>query len=189
MDAVEPFVLRNYLLWFLLPAWVAAGALDWWCHRRAGIERFGLWEPLLHFALLGLAGLPILLGLFLEITAPVLLLMVLCFLLHEAVGYADVRWAAIRRGVTPLEQRVHDYLVAIPFAALSLAVVFRWQELTMLARDPAAALSQPLLVRSPPLAPGLVWAILALVLLGNLIPYLEELLRALRYRRSIPPLD
>jgi hypothetical protein len=40
--------------------------LDWWIHRRAGIERFGIYEPFLHLALLALAGMPILLGLFLE---------------------------------------------------------------------------------------------------------------------------
>jgi hypothetical protein len=80
MDAIEPFILRNYLLFFLLPVWIVAGAADWWCHRRAGIERFGVYEPLLHLTLLSLAGLPILLGLFLATNAPVLLVMIVCML-------------------------------------------------------------------------------------------------------------
>lgn len=182
MDTIEPFILRNYLLFFLLPVWIATGALDWWCHRRAGIERFGIYEPLLHLALLWLAGLPILLGLFLEINAPVLLVMMLCFLTHEAVGYIDIRWASHQRGIGPAEQRVHDYLTAVPFAVLSLVVILHWQELVLLVQQPVAALRQPLQLRTPPLAPGIVWGILGLVVIGNIVPFLEELLRALRHR-------
>lgn len=142
MDAIEPFIVRNYLLFFLLPAWVAVGALDWWTHRRAGIERYGLYEPMLHLVLLSLAGLPILLGLFLEINAAVLLVMILCFLAHEAFGYIDIRWASGTRGITPFEQRLHDYLAAIPFAALSLVVILHWQELASLMTAPIEALRQ-----------------------------------------------
>jgi hypothetical protein len=182
MDAIEPFILRNYLLFFLLPVWVVTGVLDWWCHRRAGIERFGLYEPLLHLTLLSLAGLPILLGLFLVINAPVLLVMILCFLVHEVVGYLDIRWATHRRGIRPIEQRVHDYLTAVPFAALSMVVMLHWEELLLLVQQPIEALRQPLQLRTPPLAPGIVGTILGLIFVGNIIPYLEELLRAWRYR-------
>jgi hypothetical protein len=103
MDAIEPLILRNYLLFFLLAAWVVIGALDWWCHRRAGIERFGLYGAALHLALVSLAGAPILLGLFLEINAPILAVMIVCFLAHEAAGYIDVRWATHHRGIPPFE--------------------------------------------------------------------------------------
>ena len=179
MDAIEPFIVRNYLLFFLLPAWVAVGALDWWTHRRAGIERYGLYEPMLHLVLLSLAGLPILLGLFLEINAAVLLVMILCFLAHEAFGYIDIRWASGTRGITPFEQRLHDYLAAIPFAALSLVVILHWQELASLMTAPIEALRQSPAFRTMPLPAGIV---LALVFVGNVLPYLEELARALRYR-------
>jgi hypothetical protein len=170
MDVIEPFIVRNYLLYFLLPTWIATGALDWWCHRRTGIERFGIYEPLLHLMLLSLAGLPILLGLFLQINAPVLLAMILCFLAHEVVGSVDIRWAASRRSISPLEQRVHDFMTAIPFAALSLVMVLHWQELALLATQPLEALHQPLRLRVPQIAPGLVWTVLGLVLVGNLMP-------------------
>jgi hypothetical protein len=182
MDAIEPFILRNYLLFFVLPLWVVAGALDWWCHRRAGIERYGLYEPLLHLTLLSLAGLPILLGLFLTFNAPVLLVMIMCFLVHETVAYLDIGWATHQRGIRPMEQRVHDYLAAVPFAALSLDVLLHWEELVLLAQQPIEALRQPLQLRTPPLAPGIVGVILGLIFVGNIIPYLEELLRAWRYR-------
>lgn len=187
MDAIEPFIVRNYLLFFLLPAWVVIGALDWWTHRRAGIERFGTYEPALHLALLSLAGLPILLGLFLEINAIVLLTMILCLLVHEAVGYIDVRWASGTRGITPFEQRLHDYLAAMPFAAVSLVVVLHWQELVALATAPIDALREPPSFRRPPLPSAIVVGILGLVFVANGLPYAEEFVRALRHRvRSEP---
>jgi hypothetical protein len=182
MDAIEPFIVRNYLLFFLLPAWVVIGALDWWWHRRAGIERFGPYEPLLHLVLISLAGFPILLGLFLEIRAPVLVAMILSFLAHEVVGYIDVRWATHRRGIPPFEQRLHDYLAAVPFAALSLVVVLHWQELVLLASQPVEALTQPLRLRTPSLPVGIVAGILVLVFVCNVLPFLEEFARALRHR-------
>jgi hypothetical protein len=151
----------------------------------AGIERFGIYEPFLHLALLALAGVPILLGLFLEINAPVLLAMILGFLTHEAVGYIDVRWASRVRGIPPFEQRLHDYLAPVPFAALSLVIILYWQELVLLAQQPIETLRQPLRFRSPPLPPGIVGLILALVFVGNVLPFLEEFTRALRYRARV----
>jgi hypothetical protein len=182
MDAIEPFIVRNYLLFFLLPAWVVVGALDWWAHRRAGIERYGLYEPALHLVLLLLAGLPILLGLFLEINATVLLAMLLCFLAHETVGYLDIRLASATRGIAPFEQRLHDYLAAVPFAALSLVLVLHWPDLVSLATAPAEALRHLPALRTTPLPVGTTGVVLALVFVGNLVPYLEEFVRAVRYR-------
>jgi hypothetical protein len=182
MDAIEPFIVRNYLLFVLLPAWVVVGALDWWCHRRADIERFGPYEPMLHLVLISLAGFPVLLGLFLEINALILAVMILCLVAHEVVGYIDVRWATQRRGIPPFEQRLHDYLAAVPFAALSLVIVLHWPELVLLIAQPVDALTQPIRLRTPPLPPGMVAGILALVFVGNVLPFLEEFARALRHR-------
>ena len=185
MDAIEPFIVRNYLLFFLLPAWVVIGALDWWCHRRAGIERFGPYEPALHLVLISLAGAPILLGLFLEINAPILVVMILGFLAHQAVGYIDVPLGhASPRGVPPFEQRLHDYLAAVPLAALSLVIVLHWREVALLVEQPMEALVQPILLRTPPLPGGIVAGILILVFVGNVLPFLEEFGRALRHRRG-----
>jgi hypothetical protein len=184
MDAIEPFLVRNYLLYFLLPAWVALGALDWWAHRRAGIEQFGLYEPALHLAQLGLAGAPIMLGLFLEINSPVLLSMMLCFLVHEGISYIDVAWATRVRGIAPFEQRLHDYMAAVPFAAFSLVTVMHWESVASLLNDPVAALAQSFHLKSRPLPIETVIAVLALVLLFNITPYLEEFARALRHHRA-----
>jgi hypothetical protein len=180
---IDAAILRDYLLLFLLPLWTMVGLADWACHRRAGIERFGLYEPVLHLVLIALAGAPILMGLFLDINAPVLLLMLLCFLAHEAVGYADIRWATARRGIPPLEQRLHDYLAAVPFAALGFVAVLKWRVIEGLLRDPGTALAAGLHLRPEPLPWPVVGAILALVTLLNILPYAEEFIRAARYVR------
>jgi hypothetical protein len=185
MDVVGVFILRNYLLFFLLPAWNLVGALDWWCHRRAGIKRYGIYEPMLHLTLLLLAGAPLLLGLFLDINGLVLLI-ILCFVAHEAVGYVDIAWATRSRGIRPVEQRVHDYLAAIPFAALSLVIVLHWQELILLFRQSLLALHQPLQLRAEPLPSTIVGVVLLLVVLCNVLPYVEEFARAVRYRMKTP---
>ncbi len=184
MDAVEPFVIRNYLLFFLFPAWNAIGILDWWCHRRAGIERFGLYEPALHLGLLALAGGPILLGLFFEINSPILLLMVLCLVAHEAVSYIDVAWATRVRGIPPFEQRLHDYLAALPFAALSLVIVLHWESAISLIRNPIASLVQEVHLRSPQFPTEIITAVFAIVLICNIVPFVEEFFRAVRHRRG-----
>lgn len=184
MLPLDASVLRDYLLLFLIPLWTVIGLADWWCHRRAGIERFGVYEPALHLLLLLLAGAPILLGLFLDINAVVLLMMLLCFLAHEALGYADIAWASMHRGIAPIEQRLHDYLAAVPFAALSFVAVLNWPDIPAFLRDPGPALQQGLRLRTTPLPAGTVAVILALVTLFNVLPYGEEFLRALRHRRS-----
>ena len=64
---------RNFLLYFVIPVWIAAGAADWLCHRASDIEHTaGPEESLLHLLLLAEVGVPALAGLLLEITSPCL---------------------------------------------------------------------------------------------------------------------
>jgi hypothetical protein len=98
------------------------------------------------------------------------------------VGYVDIRWASGTRGIAPFEQRLHDYLAAIPFAALSLIIVLHWRELALFVERPIEALTQPIRLRTPPLPVGTVAGILGLVFIGNVLPYLEEFARAVRRR-------
>ena len=55
-------------------------------------------------------GLPVLATVFLEITSPVILLMIAAFLIHEVTAYADLRIAVREREVTPPEQMVHSFI-------------------------------------------------------------------------------
>jgi hypothetical protein len=61
---------------FVLPSWLAAGVADWTCHRATNIESTtGTKESLMHLLMLSEAAVPVLAGLFLEITSPVIALM------------------------------------------------------------------------------------------------------------------
>jgi hypothetical protein len=94
-------VVRNLLMYFLLPLWLAAGFADYLCHRAAHIERTSGWKEsglhLLQFAEMAIA---VLAALLFEINAGVFLLMIVCLVLHEATAIWDVSYAVARRKVT-----------------------------------------------------------------------------------------
>jgi LigD, primase-polymerase domain len=98
-------ILRGILMYFVLPLWLAAGLADHLCHRAAHIELTSGWkESGLHLIQFAEMALPILAALFLQINAGVILLMIVCFILHEATAYWDVRYASATREITPFEQ-------------------------------------------------------------------------------------
>ena len=177
--------IGQLLLYLVLPLWVLVGAADWLCHRRAHIEgTTGPTESVIHLALLAEAGVPLLAGLLLEINAAVLALMIGFLLLHEVTGYIDVRYASAHRVIAPIEQRVHDYLAAIPFAALLLVIADNWMAaLSLIGQAP---LDIGLRWKARPLPVEYVVGIVAAVALFNGLPFLEELWRGLRlrYRRN-----
>jgi hypothetical protein len=82
MDRSE--LIRNAIMYFILPVWLDAGFADYLCHRRADIEHTsGYKESLLHLLQFGEMAVPILAAMFLEINALIILIMIVCFLLHE----------------------------------------------------------------------------------------------------------
>ena len=92
-------------------------------------------------------------------------------------------YASRTRAVTPIEQHVHSFLEMLPLMALLMIVVLHWPQLLALfgvGSDPARF---TLSLKQPPLPWIYVTAVLALVLLFDLLPYLEELARGLRARR------
>jgi hypothetical protein len=181
---MEAEVTRNVLMYFILPLWLAAGFADYLCHRAARIEvTSGYKESLLHLLQFAEVGVPILAALFLEINALVILVMIACFVLHELTAFWDVSYASRTRTVTPIEQHVHSFLEMLPLMALLMIVVLHWPQflaLFGLGSDPARF---TLSLKQPPLPWLYTAAVLALVLLFDLLPYLEELARGLRARR------
>lgn len=174
-------VIPSLILWLLLPAWILAGFLDWLCHRRSQIAvHCGPWESLIHLLLLAEAGAALVLGMLFEINEVVLALVLLCFVLHEITGYVDIRYAHARRDISPAEQRIHDYMTAIPVTALFLVVILHWPAARNMVLEPYSIFAAPLLLKSPPLPGTQVLAIFAGVFLFSLIPYLEELHRGIR---------
>src|SRR6266542_369627 len=100
MDAAE--ITRAVLMYFILPLWLAAGFADYLCHRATNIATTtGAKESLLHLLQLSEMAVPVLAAIFLEINALIILVMIVCFFLHEATAMWDVSYADGRREVTP----------------------------------------------------------------------------------------
>jgi hypothetical protein len=174
-------ITRNVLLYFIIPLSAAAGVADWTCHRASHIERTaGVRETLIHLVLLVEGAIPMLAGLFLEITSPVLALMIASFLAHEITALLDVSYAVTRRNVSPTEQLVHSYIEMAPLMAASfIAVQYRPQFLALLGFGPEAPdLSIRLKRGGPPMSRRALVAGGASLFEGLL--YLEELRRDLK---------
>lgn len=127
-------LLLAALAWAVYPAWLLAGALDFVCHRAMRIERnAGTRESGWHLVQLALVGVPIVLGLFLEITALLLAIALAALVLHTLAAYADTRVAAARRAIPPFEQHVHAALDALPAVAFGIVAVLHWPQAAALA--------------------------------------------------------
>ena len=184
MDTAD--LVRQALMYFVLPLWLAAGFADYLCHRAAHIERTsGVKESLLHLLQFAEMGVPILAALLLEINALVILLMIVCFLLHEATALWDVSYASQTREVTPLEQHIHSFLEMLPLMGLLLVSVLHWDQFISLFGFAPADFS--ITLKRAPLPWTYIVTVLAGVLLFEVLPYLEELWRGLRHRRKTPP--
>src|SRR5690348_15812414 len=93
-------LLQHFLMYVVLPVWLAAGVGDYACHRATHIERTsGLLEAVLHLLQFCLVGAPLLAVLFLEVNAGILLLMLAGLVLHQATALWDVRYANSTRRV------------------------------------------------------------------------------------------
>ncbi len=179
VDAAE--VTRNFLLYFIVPLWACAGIADWLCHRASSIETTaGAKESLLHLLMLVEMGIPVLMGLFLEITSPVIALMIASFFLHEATALWDVSYAVTRREVPPVEQHVHSFLELLPLMAVSFIAVLHWPRVRALFAGGSRASEPPIRLKEKPLPPHYSVSVLASMTLLEGLPYLEELWRCLR---------
>ncbi|MFZ3238131.1 MAG: hypothetical protein WA417_10825 [Stellaceae bacterium] len=183
---------RQFLLYYIVPLWLAAGVSDWVCHRVTKIEKTtGAKESLLHLLMLAEVSVPVVAALFLEITTPVAALMILIFLLHEATALWDVSYAVTRREVTPIEQHVHSFLEMVPLMAISFVAVLHWPQFSALLGQGEEPPDLSIRAKDRPLPPRYVAAALGATIIFELLPYLEELSRTLRasHGRLVPPPD
>jgi hypothetical protein len=176
-------VLVAILMFVVLPLWLAAGFADYLCHRASHIEKTSGWkESVLHLVQFGEMAVPVLAALFLDINSGVILIMMVFLILHQATAIWDVRYASATREVSPTEQHVHSVLEMLPFTGLLIVIALHWSAFTALAGygrpDFSVALKQQ------PISIAYVGTMLALTALLEVLPYLEELGRGLRYRRS-----
>ena len=105
-----------------------------------------------------------------------------CFFLHEATALWDLSYASATREVSPIEQHVHSFLEMLPLMGLLMIIVLHWpQFLSLFGLGP---LSFEIWLKQPPLPLTYVGTVLALVLLFEVLPYLEEFWRTARARRE-----
>jgi hypothetical protein len=167
----------------VIPLWIAAGLVDWWCHRRTDIEHTSGWpENIFHWILLGEAGVALLAVALLEIDAAVLLLVFASFLAHEVTTFIELRYVVPLRAVRPLEQMVHSYMEILPLLVLALLAVMRWDQ--VLALFDAGVPDFDLAAKAQPWPPAYLAGMGAAVLALNVATMAEEGLRCWRAARA-----
>jgi hypothetical protein len=177
-------LVKGYLLYFILPLWIAAGLTDYVLHRRTQIAHTsGTKESLLHLLQLSEAGLPVLMGLLLEINALVLLLMLVALAAHQVTALWDARYAITRRYVGPLEQHVHSFLELLPLMGVSFVTILYWDQFLALFGLGMEVPRFKLQLKDPPLPLGYLLGLFTAILLFVVLPYIEELRRCLAVSR------
>ena len=127
-------------------------------------------------------AVPTLAAIFLEINALIFLVMIVALVLHEATAICDVRYAYEKRTVTPTEQHVHSVLEMLPLMGLLIIITLHPGQFLALFGLGSEAADFGVQLKQSPLPTLYVVAMLSLVLLFEVLPYLEELYRTLRHR-------
>jgi len=181
---MDPTAAQLILMYFVLPVWLMAGFADYLCHRAAHIESTsGPKESLLHLLQFAEMAVPTLAAIFLEINALVILIMIICLLLHEATAIWDVSYAYATRTVTPTEQHVHSFLEMLPLTGLLVIITLHWRQFLALFGLGGETAQFGLRIKDGPPSGLYVAVILSLVLLFEVLPYLEELARGWAFTR------
>ena len=174
-------VTQLVLMYFVLPLWLAAGVADYLCHRATNIATTsGPKESLLHLLQFVEVGVPLLAAIFLEINALILVLMIVAFLLHEATALWDVSYTTGKREITPIEQHVHSFLEMLPLMGLVMVAVLHWGQFLALFGLGSEPARFTLALKPEPLPWTYVISLLAAVLVFEVLPFGEELIRGLR---------
>jgi hypothetical protein len=177
-------ILRDILMYVLLPLWSLSGLADWWCHRRTVIERTGgVGESVFHLAMFAQMAVAGLMALLLEVNSLVLLLLVLLFLTHEATVWFELRFVQPLRHISPTEQMVHSFMEIIPLGGIALLAGLHGQALLGLGSPGVADWQWRL--KAEPLPAGYVLSAVAGIFVVNVLPLLEEFFRCWR-ARAVP---
>lgn len=180
---MEAFVTQ-LILYVAIPLWMLAGIADWCCHRATHIElNSGLRESALHALMLAEMGLPIAFALFFEINALFFLVAVGALLAHEATALWDVSYAHKRRYLSPFEQHVHSFLELVPLFIMALLAALHREQFLALFGFGGAAPDFALRLKAESLPTAYVAVLVSAVVLLQLLPYGEELLRCHRGRK------
>lgn len=176
-------LLRGFLLYIILPAWVFCGFFDYLCHKHTKIETTtGLRETILH-ALMGIQiGLPIYLGLFLEVDVLLLLIMLGVLIFHEYVAHHDVKTTYHKREITVWEIHAHSFLEVIPFVIFGLLSLLKWPAfINLITFQWQGHLS--LRPKTDPIDSNFIVGYMLFMLVVGIAPYVEEFHRCWRFRK------
>ncbi|MBZ9814414.1 diguanylate cyclase [Mesorhizobium sp. CA7] len=175
----DPMVL--ILMYFILPVWLVAGFADWLCHRATHIESTtGAKESLIHLLMFAEVGIPLLAAMFLEVNALVIAVMIVTFFIHEATAIWDVRYAITARTVSPVEQHVHSFLEMIPLMGLVIVVALHWGQFLALFGAGTEKARFDLTWKEQQLPVIYIAVVMIVIVLFELLPYVEEFFRGLR---------
>jgi hypothetical protein len=184
----DPVVL--ILMYFILPLWLAAGFADWLCHRASRIETTsGAKESIFHLIMLAEMGLPLLAAIFLQVNAGIIAFMIVAFFLHEITALWDVSYAITVRRISPIEQHVHSFQEMIPLMAILLLISLHWEQFQALFGFGPETARFDLAWKEEQLPVTYVLSIMAMGLLFEIIPFVEEFFRGLRANHGalVPP--
>ena len=131
MSAMDASALLVRLLAYVLyPVWLAAGAVDYLCHRRSRIEQTsGVGESAFHVLQFAVMALLLAGALLFDTTRPVLGTLFALAVLHLVLSYLDVRYTEKRRYISPLEQHAHGIMDVLPLVAVALLAIVHWPDL------------------------------------------------------------
>lgn len=185
---IDPAVLvRNYLLYFILPLWVLAGLTDYFLHKRTRIEEnSGTKESVLHVLQLGESGIPVMVALLFEINALIIAMMLVALIVHEATALWDVTYAHTRRYISPFEQHVHSFLEVLPIMGVSFVTVLYWNQFVALFGLGPEAARFAVEPKMNPLSSSYLIALFSSITVLIVIPYGEELWRCISAARRSP---
>jgi hypothetical protein len=164
------------LLATLCSFWLVAGLIDYACHRRTHIElTSGVGESLLHVAQFLALGFSLLFAIGTTVTPLSFTWIVVGVTVHAVLAFVDVAYTDQRRRISPLEQQVHGYLDVLPLVGMGLFAVDQWGDV--------AGGSRPMQWTLGDNRAALIGLGIYVVLVGA--PIVEELLRTMRYRRTL----
>ncbi|WP_223637048.1 hypothetical protein [Corallococcus sp. EGB] len=176
---------RRFLLYFMLPAWLIPGVVDWVWHKKTDIEHTsGAGESLIHCLMMSEVGVPVVMGLVLEINPLTLSLMLGHTLVHEATAFWDVAYATNhQRQVLPREQHTHSFLEVLPFMAVSSMICLHWDQFLAIWGAGGRKGKWRLRLKKERLPGGYLKGILGAIVATLALPYANELWRCVRAQR------
>lgn len=103
----------------LVILWIAAGFLDWICHRHSHIETTaGIRESLFHLLQLLLVAAGFTVAIFLPLSLLVIFLLCTLWSAHQFLTWFELKFVAGKRNISPLEQMIHSFMEILPLTSI-----------------------------------------------------------------------